>query len=219
MEDYFKNRFKSKSKQELQKIIDNKKGYRIEAVNAAISILDKRKYSDAPNIEVEEHKEKYINQDTDSQPMVYGLNPRPFIRTFSYRDILTSFSLALLLWSFIELINYYSDERLIRDIYGKLKLIGVASIVIANHIVYKIEHGRSNNFIGRSIHVMMFVLIVTIMIPVYKLLTESSYSFTFNLNLWDLFFTLFFMSAFIVLFETLLTLFKALLNLFKWQIF
>lgn len=87
---------------------------------------------------------------------------KPFIRTLGYREFLTSLSLALLLLALYSVIDYYSNEDWIENNYSLLwyGLLGVT--IPANHI-YRVEHGRANNFIGRNFHDYIFlVLFITL---------------------------------------------------------
>lgn len=70
---------------------------------------------------------------------------RNFTRTLSYREFITSLSLALLLLALYEILGYYSNEDWVGNHETLLKWIFFCSILPVNHVFYKIEHKRQND--------------------------------------------------------------------------
>lgn len=144
-----------------------------------------------------------------------SFSTKHFIRTFSHREVVTSFSLALLLLSLFYIVDYYRevdwDERVVKWILFVITLP-------VNHIIYKAEHHRSNNFIGRSFHDYIFAIIF---IPLYMIVryTVHGVVFSFDGSLIILIPGSVIILAFIIAcFELVIALLKRMLNFFKWQI-
>ena len=176
MEDYFFARFQRKTKIELQRIIDNPEQYRPEAVSAAIRVLNKKLSEEdhsIPDNGGNQTNEPPVKTDRFSQSLDYS----PFFRTLSYREFLTSISIVFFGLAIIEIINYYSDERFFRDTSTTWKLATLLFIFLVNHIIYRYEHKRSNNFIGRSINDLLLFITLIILSTSYKYLVGGTLEF------------------------------------------
>jgi hypothetical protein len=139
---------------------------------------------------------------------------RPFIRTLSYRDFLTSGSLSLLLLALIRICMYAEEHGA-----GDLKSLSVASVGIAlffNHLLYKVEHKRSNNFIGRVIHGFIFIILFL------ALLTLGTYLNGRKLLIGEdvaaLFIMVMGLSVMLLIVELFIFLLNRFFKLFKWRI-
>jgi hypothetical protein len=75
---------------------------------------------------------------------------REFFRTLSYREFVTAFSLALLLFALIAVLQYLAHYDWYTDYGAGLFVATVVTIFILNHVFYRREHKRANNFIGRN---------------------------------------------------------------------
>lgn len=133
MEKYFLNRFKNKTKDELQRIIDNSGSYQPAALNAVIQLLNEKNEIPIPLANIQEPTNSRL-EDSKSGNMPFGFDYRPFLRTLSYREFLTSFTLVLLYQAFYELIEYYSNERLFENSYKNIQLILLIVLILANHV-------------------------------------------------------------------------------------
>lgn len=80
---------------------------------------------------------------------------KPFLRTFSFREVLTSLAMALLMLALFDLTEYYSEENWLPEDIG---VEWCFFAIVASHIIYYYEHNRSNNFIGRNLHDYIFAL-------------------------------------------------------------
>ena len=133
-------------------------------------------------------------------------NPKLFLRTFSYREVLSSFTLAVLNFTFIKVLKY-------SDIHFSSLTVGFIMFIplTLNHVLYKIEHKRSNNFIGRNFQDYIFLIFTLVISAIYVWYKENSYSsFDPGFIISFIFFAL--------LFECLIALVKRILNLMKWRI-
>jgi hypothetical protein len=145
------------------------------------------------------------------------LGTKDFVRTLSHRDILTSISLALLLLAIRETIDYYSLDDWINAKSNLLMGIFTLIVIPINHILYKIEHKRSNNFIGRVLHDCMFLLSFAAIGRLKQFLAGSGFAISFE-NIGSFFFTTISLLFFIVLYEVVIAFFKRLLKLLRWRI-
>lgn len=154
-------------------------------------------------------------KETDEPDLFIFFNPRHFAKALSYRDFLTSICLALLVVAMSDVIQYYSSESFFENRTTSFKNIFFLLMIPLNHIVYKAEHGRSNNFIGRILHDLIFIgsfwiINKTIAFDVNAIFAQDPLSF------------ILFLLALIILlmfFELGIAILKRLLNLFKWQVF
>lgn len=142
---------------------------------------------------------------------------RLFLRSLSYRDFLTSIALGLLLHAFFEVLAYYSSEEIFEHRASSIRMTLFFIFLALNHIVYKSEHKRSNNFIGRVIHNLIFIAVYAIINVGHKLLIGAhlNYSATFLSTLGIIITIL--VAAIII--ELGVAIVKRLFILIKWQIF
>jgi hypothetical protein len=100
---------------------------------------------------------------SEEEPDLFiSFKSRLVLRSLSYRDFLTSVALGLLLHAFFEVLAYYSSEELFEHRTSSIRMTLFVLFLALNHIVYKSEHKRSNNFIGRVIHDLIFIAIYAI---------------------------------------------------------
>jgi hypothetical protein len=217
LKDFYINKFKVKSDQELQKIVDDSTFYDVDAVNAAIIILNNRKNTSNPVIE----KPKKILFENKSEVNDIKTSQRynPFIRSLSYREFLTSLCLALFFLAYSEILFYYSDERMLKGLIGVLHIIGFITLVFINHIIYKLEHRRPNDFMGRSIIDVFFIITIILIKYTYTLLVEKGHSYTLNSNGIGAFVIIIFIVFLVLLFESIVSLLRIILKYVKCQIF
>ena len=153
----------------------------------------------------------------EEQDIFISFTPRQFLRALSYRDFLTSITLGLLLHAFFEVLDYYSSEELFEHTDSLIRWILFLLFLSLNNIVYRIEHRRSNNFIGRVIFDLIFLAGYTIINVGHKLVIglqlDLDTTFTSALG------TGFAILVSVILFEICVVIVKRLLMLFKWQVF
>jgi hypothetical protein len=142
-------------------------------------------------------------------------NARAFVRALSYRDFLTSICLALVVVAMGQVFQYYSSETFFENRTGSLRKILFLLILPLNHIAYKAEHKRSNNFIGRILHDLIFIGAFWVINEIMTVNIKAIFAgdpLTFILFLIVLIILLMF-------FEVGIAILKRFLNLFKWQVF
>lgn len=149
--------------------------------------------------------------------IILTLGTKDFVRTLSYRDVFTSISLALLLLATREILHYYLLDDWINANFNLLMGIFTFVIIAFNHILYKLEHKRSNNFIGRVIHDCMFLLSYAAIGKIKQFLIDSSITINAE-SIRDFFLTSFALLIFIFLYEVGIAILKRLLKLMRWQI-
>ncbi|WPR75758.1 hypothetical protein [Algoriphagus sp. NG3] len=218
MEDYFLTRFQKKTRVELQRIVDNQEHYRPEAVLAATKLLNKNLSEQVLPVLAEAAyptKEKKTEVDWLSLSFDY----RPFFRTLSYREFLTSISIALFGLAIIGIINYYSDERFFKDAHSTWKWYTILFVFLANHIIYKHEHKRSNNFLGRSINDLFLLVSLLLLTISYKFIIGGTYDFRIGNGFLGIIIIVTVITMAIFSFEIGLGFLKMLLKKIKCQIF
>lgn len=215
MGNFFVNKFQDKSSEELQEIINNKGRYQTDAVNAAIQILNERENTEIPNIQPS--KPLRLKQGSDDQDLLAAsFSFKPFFGRLSYRDFLTSICLALSLLAIMEILGYYSTEKLIEDIFIFLSILIMLIFLSLNHVIYRAEHKKSNNYVGRVIHDIIFMIFFIPFNLVYHYLI-TGYSGTFVEG--NVLAILLVAILLLMFFELFIALLKRLLNLIGWRIF
>lgn len=142
---------------------------------------------------------------------------RSFLRTLSYREFFTSLSLALLLLAFYRLLDYYSNEDWIGNNGALIKWALFCIILPLNHVFYKAEHKRQNNFVGRNLH--DYILLV-FLVALYKLqlfLIGTSLTFGIEGVGTVIVFVLVFIMLVVVL-ELGIAIIKRLLSFRRWRV-
>jgi hypothetical protein len=156
-----------------------------------------------------------VAKERDLADQIFSI--RNFIRTLSYREFVTSLSLALLLLAVYSLLDYYSNEDWIENNESVIKWTLFCLLLPINHIFYKVEHKRPNNFIGRNFHDYIFLLLFILLYKLRLLLYGSSLS----LGIEGIGGVIVFLLVFIItvmLFELAVAILKRGLTLLRWQI-
>ena len=185
-----------------------------EAVNAAIHLMNER--ANTGTHVLVKPKEVEVVPDKNSSTDWQSFNTALFFRSLSYRDFVTSFSLVIFYLAFSEILNYYSDERFIENTEVYFLWSCFILLIIFNHVLYKIEHRRSNNYIGRWLHDVIFLFTYFLVMGIHKFIALGSYNFSAGENA---VIAIFFMLIVIFIFEFILEIIKQVLGLFKWQLF
>lgn len=154
-------------------------------------------------------------QDRDLSDQVFST--RNFVRTLSYREFITSLSLALLLLAIYALLDYYSNEAWVENNEPTIKWTLFCILIPINHIFYKAEHKRPNNFVGRNFHDYIFLLLFVSLYKLRLFLYGSSLSFGFESVGSAIVFILTFI-VMVMFFELGVAILKRGLKLLRWQI-
>jgi hypothetical protein len=140
-----------------------------------------------------------------------------FFRSLSFRDFFTSICLVLLLIAIIDVINYYSDVLVSEQVGSFVKATAFFLAIPFNHILYRIEHKRSNNFIGRFIHDMIFVLLFFLLRAIEGDLFGKGF-IDRPIHLSEVILIGIGLTISAALFEVVIAFLKRIFILFKWQI-
>lgn len=142
-----------------------------------------------------------------------SFDKEPFFRALSYRDFLTSFALAIFLMAFLQILLYYSIEDWIRDYFVSIRMVSFLLVGLMNHMIYKIEHRRANNFVGRIVHDFIFIIMFFLLGNLRTYILYGTISDVENGAL-----PLIGVVMLVLIFEFSVAILKRLLRLFKWQI-
>ena len=142
---------------------------------------------------------------------------RNFARTLSYREFVTSLSLALFLLAIYSLMGYYSNEHWIENNELTIKWALFCVLIPVNHVLYRVEHRRPNNFIGRSLHDCIFLLLFMALNALRLFLSGSSLSFGVGGVGSAIVFILMFIIT-VMFFEVVVAILKRGLKLLQWEI-
>ena len=218
MKDFFLARYKNKTRKELQQIIDFNKRYHPDAVLAAIELLNGKVEEEDP---IEPLYPIIVEENKSPKPdfLKLAFEVRPFLRTYSYRDFLTILSLALAYSAFITLIGYYSNERFFENNTRSWATVGYFVVFLVNHIFYRIEHKRSNNFTGRYLNDLLLALIMFISQRVYGLILSVLFANKIAFTYLKIFQNPLSFLLIFFLFEIALSFVKSIFGVFRWRIF
>lgn len=142
---------------------------------------------------------------------------RSFLRTLSYREFITSLSLALLLLAFYRLLDYYSNEDWIGNNGALIKWTLFCIILPLNHVFYKAEHKRQNNFVGRNLHDYIFLVFLVAIYKLQLFLMGTSLTFGIEGVGTVIVFVLVFIMLVVVL-ELGIAIIKRLLSILRWRV-
>ncbi len=146
-----------------------------------------------------------------------SFSKKDFVRTLSYREFVSSFALALLLLSVYAVLDYYNGEDWAQNNGKAIRLTFLCILPVVNHIFYKAEHKRPNNFMGRNLHDYIFLLLF---LAIFKL-KLFFYGSSFTIEAEGVFSVIFLIAGLIMiimLFEMAVALLRRCLNLLRWQI-
>ncbi|MBT30832.1 MAG: hypothetical protein CMO01_14335 [Thalassobius sp.] len=212
MKEFFLHKYKDYSLSQLNDIVVRDKTYEASAVEAAKDLLKEKKEAYQSGLEVPVNPTYYKAVEIKDSDFTESLNYKPYFRTYSYRDFTTAFSLANLCVAIYEFLIYCSDESILGNNRGLLIIVVYNIAVLLNHSTYKLEHKRSNNYIGRSIHTITFTAIFLTEMLLYRYLVYS--------RVLDAGVVFYILLVFGVLFlEFIVSILKHILNLLKCPIF
>lgn len=143
-----------------------------------------------------------------------SLSPNSFSRTISYREFLTCTATALLLTSIRKISIYYSSEDWVSDNSVGIGLWSITCVLLLNHILYRREHRRSNNLVGRLILDFLFIICCVVVAYTDDILFGRGVQSS-SLSNPGVFAGIFFL----MLFEIALGVLKRILRVVRWQIF
>lgn len=154
---------------------------------------------------------------TRGQDASVSFSTKEFVRSLSYRDLFTPFSLALLLVALGKGVSYLSFLPWVESYNPLIIATTVVMIALVNHVVYKIEHRRPNNFIGRCIQDIVLLLFLFL----FATIRDSLSSGTFAIDDFSISGSLALipgLAIVVTLFELVVAFLKRFLKLVKWQI-
>lgn len=100
------------------------------------------------------------------------LDPKPFFRTFSYREVLSAVMATLFLLATTRTLSYLDLEVSSAVIGG-----GAFLLVICLHVFYRLEHRRSNNLVGRVIHDHLYLMVLYLIVLAVNWYTSGEPTF------------------------------------------
>lgn len=220
--DFFLSRFQFKTDNELQEILNGGDSYTIAAKQAAGKILEDRKALRANSQEHEKVTIPLKNSATENirKPQKMGIHPfdpTPYLRSWGLKDLITHLSIGTTWLAIFELMIYYSSEPLI---YSIIKVISIGlylATLVINHVLYRKDHDKSNNYFGRCLSDLGSLVIFGILVTIYHALMSDSFnpliSNPEDMIALALSFFLIFMGI-----EAIISLFKYLFRFLKWRI-
>lgn len=175
MNNRYVEKFKYKSKYELLEILEKKEKYTKTAVLAAELLLKQNGSENECDIVIEEQKSN--KDDFGFQSIIKKtFNPSLYLHSFNIDLILTNLCLPLVVIVVFKISQMYHDEFVVFRFLNDYKGIIFLLMLIVNNVIFKIETGRSNNFVGRCINDLLFLVIFILLIYGYNFAKDSSFS-------------------------------------------
>ncbi|WOK09630.1 hypothetical protein RT717_13370 [Imperialibacter roseus] len=217
MEDIYYKKLLDKPSHQLEQLIGNKSKYTIEAVNSAIRILNERDGQSRKTVQdVQSPRVKSTAEEFEWITKCFSKHP--YFKQFNGWDIINPAIAALLCLTLNEVVDWYSNETYMETARRLLRAFGPMVIVLTSHLFYRLEHGVSNNLLGRTINDTMFGFSWFLFHSLYKLFIYGTKTETVEEGFFFLFGYLIaiFFSAFV--FEIGVGIFKSIFRLFKWHV-
>jgi len=137
------------------------------------------------------------------------METKSFFRTFSYREVLSAVMLATVVLATVRTFDYL-EMPLSNFVAGASSFL----IVVFLHVLYRLEHKRSNTFAGRIIHDMIYLILLVLLTQAFSWYKYRELSFDSSPTLTTVFSLCFVM----ILIEGLISLLKRLLDFLRWQV-
>lgn len=211
MDNFFYERFLRKSDAELYNIIRNSSDFQKQAVDAASVILQERKEA---GISIVKNQTKASDSFLDKFADSLDFSGKMYFRSFSRREIFTSASLAASVLALYFLTKYYSGEEWLENNRFLNFWTYLLVSYILNHVFYRLEHRRRNNFTGRYLQGVLFLFMVAIFFVAIGLLNNGTFSIEVN----NLIVAIIAIVFCIFLLEVALSFLNRFFRLLKWHI-
>ena len=208
---YYK-KLQTKKTKDLELMFRHPSMYEPLALDAAKFIIEERLAGSASEPVTIKFNSKRPNKDNPAKKVFQTR----FLRSFSFRDIYTAITVALVLTALMHILNFYADEDWLENKWYANNNIYIFLTIPVIHILYKKEHGRSNDFIGRCLHVLIFIFALYSIRQIYSLTFSSQFHFVLG----DIPFYLIplLLMVLVIFLELPSTLLRFILTLFKWRI-
>jgi hypothetical protein len=211
MESIFLKKYNSKSNQELQNIIEAVQTYAPEARSAAQKTLNER----AENPEIHQSETLSVSTQksedrTNPETITLGQLFSTFTSDFTFKDFLIPLTSAIFLILLNTAIRYISNND-----NPAIELL-MFTLLISNHVMYKLLHKRSNIFIGRVCIDSLFFALYFGLTNLFSLILPSIFNTSFFV---EGILTIIFLLVAVILIELLITGLNKLLNYFKITLF
>lgn len=199
---------------ELEDIIANGKGHKKKVREKAQLLLGERQAYDesilgpSPGIE-------FLRRNVKTKT-THFMDPRAYLKSLGIKDVLTIVSLAMTELLLIHLTRYFINEPQL-TLFVRIFAYTLSILVfLSAHILYRQDHGRSNNFIGRSLSDLFLFITLGLLFTTHSLFQiEASPFFQDPGQAFGITFLLVFV---FLLFEALVSLVIFLFSFLKWRL-
>ncbi|GAB5525562.1 MAG: hypothetical protein Roseis2KO_34340 [Roseivirga sp.] len=219
---FFLTRFKHRTDQELQTIIDGE-DFAVDAKKAAQIILDEREASGVVVAPVEKVKSppplpKISLTAPPEKKNVHPFDPRPFVKSYGKKDLLSLLSLSMTMLVFARINDYYRSEDQITGTINTITTSMVFLLCLVNNIFFKKDHQTSNTFLGRCFNDVLLMSSFIIMTTLYEFIENGVLSASLISSFTDLTMVIISLIIISLLFEAIVSLFQFLFSFLKWRL-
>ena len=154
-------KFRSKSKEELQEILEKPHYYDPLSIAAAQTILKEKE---------EQERLASIHESKVTSKKKYKESTKSFhfIETYQWSDFWTMIAVAFFWMCLQAIIGYYGGEPIFEEVsvlWLSLPLFLIMPLI--GHVFYRFDHGYSNNFLGRWMATTFLICLFAIIGVVY----------------------------------------------------
>ncbi len=218
---FFLTRFKHRTDQELQTIIDGE-DFAVDAKEAARIILKEREASGLVIEPVEETKSPpplpSLPPPLPSEKMgIHPFNGMIYLRSWTVKDLITHLTIGIAWLAIYQLLIYYNNEPEIFPIVRNTGLALYFTTIVFNHVLYRKDHGRSNNYLGRCMSDLAFFITFIISDLFFNTLFRNNVG-TLSITEENLIQVMVGLCIIFMAVEAVIALLKYLLRLLKWEI-
>ncbi len=149
-------------------------------------------------------------------PMDKRFDTGYFLRLYSHREVLTSVMVSFVFITILALCSFYSSVGFVQDFKNLILWTVFVLGFPLHHVVFKMERGMSNNYIGRVIQDCIFVVVFTLIMCLFAALVSDNWEFPLSIAYICVCMIFLFLTS--MVFEGLIALIKAFLRDRGWDI-
>jgi hypothetical protein len=205
MEEYFFNRYKGKTEEELQYIIDNQRDYQVAAVNAALMLLGKKAAQFDNQVDKKERVEKSKVLSTE---VVSGIKKYPFL-TIS-KILLTHLALSLLFLAIQESLNYFNVN------FSPYSWLTILALLLLSQKIHYWEEGKTFTFKERVYNDFIFIIVLTICKNLFNFILYFNFLIS---DFWEMGIDIFFIFILAISIEGMVSLLRLFLKKLRCAVF
>ena len=164
MVEHFRQRYRTKTREELEHIASAPESFVPAAVKVAIQLLNEKHGMQIPlpfpEVKINRYEEDYTTY-------------KHYFKTFSVREVTSALSLAVLFIGAHSILNYIRDAKGVDENFSLIQFLLLVLVFTLSNIIYKREHGRRNLLVGRLLQNTFLCVCILLLISLRNWLMGS----------------------------------------------